>query len=170
MFSNTKSDLLRHERRHVENHRERYMRDDKTKRYRSRNNMAMKTPMHIIIAVSLMAGILGCRPESPPRDADSWEHLVAACKELVTDGERLDKEIWARENHLLPPAISKLSPQYVQIWRREGADVVDIQISGGFFHFGYLVVCHRNDPSFTPRKGRKWRIREVATDVFEYKE
>ena len=130
----------------------------------------MKRLMCTIITVSLMAGILGCQPEPPPRDADSWVRLVAACKELVADGERLDKEIWARENQLLPPAISNLSPQYVQIWRREGADVVDIQISGGFIHFGYLVVCHRNDPSFTPRKGRRWRIREVAPDVFEYKE
>ena len=78
--------------------------------------------------------------------------------------------MWVRENHLLPPAISELSPQFVGIRRLEEAVAVDIQITGGFIHFGYLVVCHRNEPSFIPRKGSGWRIREVAPDVFEYKE
>ena len=128
----------------------------------------IKMRMHIIIAVSIVAGILGCRPK--PRDTDSWVHLVAACKELVAEGERLDKQMWVRENHLLPPAIAELSPRYVGIRTMEGVVVVDIRISGGFFHFGYLVVCHSNNPMFVSQAGRGWRVREVAPDVFEYKE
>lgn len=130
--------------------------------------ITLKKTVPLIILISLVVSIWCCRPE--PRDADSWARIVTACKELVAEGERLDKEMWVRENHLLPPAISELSPRYVGIRTMEEAVVGDIQITGGFMHFGYLVVCHRNDPSFVPKKGQSWRIRKITPDVFEYKE
>jgi hypothetical protein len=93
--------------------------------------------------------------------------LVADCQKLAEEGVKLGKEYWAAHEPL-PTSIAALEPQYVKLSADEWATVVDIQLSGGFMHRGYLVVCASKDPEFMPQKGRRWRITKIAPGVYHY--
>lgn len=122
----------------------------------------------VVVAIS---GIFGCGPKGnmSVEPLSRSTNLVVACQSLVAEGARLSKDTWMK-GEVLPETISKLTPQYVQVLVTDEATVVDIQISGGFRHQGLLVVCSSKLPSFTPTKGRGWRIKKVGAGVFEYKE
>ena len=77
--------------------------------------------------------------------------------------------MWVKDDWL-PTTIAQLSPQCVRVRNTEEAVVVNIQVSGGFQHFGFLVVCSSRESNFKPTTGRNWRIREIAPNVFEYAE
>lgn len=96
-------------------------------------------------------------------------NLVADCQKLAEEGAKLGKEFWSSTDPL-PPTITALAPQSVHLSVREWATVVDIQVSGGFNHRGYLVVCTSKDLNLVPAAGRNWRITKIAPGVFEYLE
>jgi hypothetical protein len=97
-------------------------------------------------------------------------NLVAECVKLANDGKAQGKDLWMASDPL-PTTIKSLSPQCVQLMTDSTKNVViDIQLSGGFEHRGYLVVCAKEVPSFIPHKGNNWRITQIAPDVFEYRE
>ena len=64
------------------------------------NGQEIKMNKRIITIVIVVAGIWGCRPES--RDAASWEHLVAACKEAA-DAARPPRRASRRRPGPRPP-------------------------------------------------------------------
>lgn len=128
----------------------------------------------LAVALLVFALCAGCgksgRQTNPTAQAN-MTNLVAECEALARDGAAQGKDTWMPTD-TLPPTIKALSPQLVQLRVTESppATVVDIQISGGFQHRGYLVVCANKDPNFVPQKGRNWRITKIAPGVFEYRE
>ena len=96
-------------------------------------------------------------------------HLIKDSQLLVSEKLQTGKDFWTLSDGL-PESISKLSPQFATIQEKKEATIIDIQISGGFQHFGYLVVCSSETPDFVPTKGNNWHIRKVAENVFEYSE
>jgi hypothetical protein len=96
-------------------------------------------------------------------------NLLPDCRKLAEEGVRQGKETWTQDDPL-PASIKSLAPQYVQLHVTPASTVIDIQISGGFQHRGLLVVCASKDPTFTPTKGRNWRITKLSDGVYEYRE
>lgn len=130
----------------------------------------------IMVMLLALSSVVSCNPTTctPAKPLSGspetcGTNLVVACQSLVAGGARLSKDTWMK-GEVLPESIKKLKPQYVQVHLTEEATVVDIQISGGFRHQGFLVVCSSKLPSFTPTKGGGWRIIKVGAGVFEYKE
>lgn len=124
----------------------------------------------VALAVAVLCG--GCGRSTSltnPTAQTNMTNLVAECQKLVTEGVKNGKEFWSSTDPL-PPTIAAFSPQRVHLSVREWATVVDIQVSGGFSHRGYLVVCASKDPNFVPTTGRNWRITKIAPAVFEYRE
>jgi len=121
--------------------------------------------------------VIGCTKPGTLQNANApstpqmFRNLITQSKELANDGIAKGKETWTPADPL-PPAIRSLAPQVVQL--RTGnsprTSVLDIQTSGGFQHRGYLVVCATEDPNFIPTKGRNWRIKKLAPELFEYQE
>jgi hypothetical protein len=137
--------------------------------------MAMKTTTVILAMVFGLTGLLGCRPGNvahvaPLRNYSEacFANLIEDCRKLAADGIKAGKEQWQKEDNL-PATVAGLSPQFVEVRETEDVTVVDIQIYGGFRHFGYVVVCSSRTPDFVPRKSN-WRVRKVAENVFEYSE
>lgn len=104
-------------------------------------------------------------------EAQRWADLVTDCRTLFHDGQIQKRDTWTNKDPL-PPMLQSLSPQFVQVRTTESpsAVIVNIQLSGGFQHHGYLVVCASRDPNYVPQQGRGWRIVKIAPSVFEYQE
>lgn len=133
----------------------------------------MRAPLAIaLVASSLLCGT-SCKPRGnatpPAASLVNMTNLLADCQKLAADAAKEGREFW-NPNDPLPPTIKLLSPQFVQLEVKSYATIVDIQVSGGFNHRGYLVVCASKDMNFVPRKGRNWRITKIAPGVFEYRE
>ena len=93
--------------------------------------------------------------------------LRAECEALANQGEKT----WTSSDPL-PATVKSLAPQIVEVRKTEQppATVVDIQVTGGFQHHGYIVIVTNNGPEFVPRVGRDWHVTEVAPRVFQYTE
>lgn len=66
-----------------------------------------------------------------------------------------------------PPIIKSFKPQYVAVFKGE-PNIVELQIRGGFFHYGLIVVCKKNDNEIIPHS--HWRVKRLAESVFEFRE
>ena len=95
--------------------------------------------------------------------------IVQACSGLASDARATGKEFFD-DLKSLPKPIQSLKPQIVHVVELQGNVYVDIQLRGGFQHYGYLVVVPPSDPGFRPTTGRNWDIREVTENVYEYEE
>ncbi|MFO1513959.1 MAG: hypothetical protein U1F83_13750 [Verrucomicrobiota bacterium] len=124
----------------------------------------------VLAALSLCVGC-GKAANKPmkPTAQTNMTNLVADCQKLAAEGATQGKEFWGSTDPL-PPSIAAFSPQRVHLSVWEWATIVDIQVSGGFSHRGYLVVCTSKDPNLVPAAGRNWRITKIAPAVFEYRE
>lgn len=132
----------------------------------------MKTVAYALALFFCLHLFGGCgRPITTSRDTVIQMHtnLIAECSLLVEQGVREGKDVWT-SGETLPPSIRKMEPQYVKLIITSSSTVIDIQLSGGFEHKGFLVVCSSEDPAFVPSKGRGWRITRIADGIFEYTE
>lgn len=136
----------------------------------------MKTNTLLLAVGIISAGLAGCHPNIPSKRGSFLEQfgisasdLKADCNLLVSENVQTGKDAW-EISEKLPEHLSHLSPQFVHLRVLNAATVVNIQISGGFNHQGLLVVCARQDADFVPVTGRNWKIKKIATDVYEYKE
>jgi len=136
--------------------------------------MAMKMlfAVMVIVAISLSSG---CRRTGTERVGSANlidTNLVISCQAFVEKGKQQGIELWMKGDPVdnLPESIRMMAPQCVEILVTDSATVVDIQLSGGFRHNGYLVVCHSKEDSFVPTRGRRWRITKIAEGVFKYVE
>jgi hypothetical protein len=134
--------------------------------------MAMKLARSTIIALWLFM-VYGWQDENTPKATSTAQinmsNLVQEARQMAADGAKSNKTFWTRDESL-PPTIKSLSPQFVELSVSEGHSVLDVQVSGGFQHIGYLIVCSPTSSSFIPRKGRNWRITKLDEGVFEYRE
>lgn len=97
-------------------------------------------------------------------------NLIAECEVLAHEGASKGQMTWTSHDPLTT-TIKSLSPQLVTVTTQAEATLVNIQVSGGFRHRGYLVVCTSRNRDFVPVTGRhNWRIAKVAPRVFEYRE
>jgi hypothetical protein len=123
----------------------------------------------IAAAIYLYQGLpaayrFGYSMEKTIENAGGVEALVSECYQLSAIHK---EEFLSRTNY--PPTIAALAPQVVHI-RRIEPPLIDIQLSGGFYHHGLMVVCDSNALTFTPTKGQYFTIRKLRDLVFEYKE
>ena len=103
-----------------------------------------------------------------PMDDARAQELRDASARLVEEW-RLTGE-YAVDLAAVPKVIADLAPQFVTIRSIQGNVVVNVQVSGGFVHQGYLVVVTRADPAFQPRTGRNWRHDRLSDDITWYSE
>lgn len=144
-------------------------------------------PVAYVIGI-LIWFVIGPSFYTLPKIADV-PRLVSDCRELakkwVEDGEESwmahEEGIWdATFEKLLdmdtpasmPATILELSPQIVKLQDSNEVLAIDIQVTGGFNHAGYLVICEIRDPNYVPLMGGGggWRTTRVAEDIYSYKE
>lgn len=96
--------------------------------------------------------------------------LQRDCRLYFERSVQRGREAWVMtmgDSNGLPPTIAALRPQTV-VADRTDLPVVNIQLSGGFNHYG-LLVCVTNTPAnFWPRS--KWLVSKIAEGVFVYRE
>ena len=128
-----------------------------------------------IVVAALSAGLFLALKEMVTSPSNQSSHpvktsvLLSECQELQVQAQPEGKSLWTAGDPL-PPATRSLSPQYVQLVVTPEASVVDIQISGGFSHRGFLVVLSSREPGYLPKKGRGWKMTSLGDGVFEYEE
>src|SRR2546428_7234858 len=131
-----------------------------------RDKLAMKIRRWLWL-IGLPVGLcLGCgrSSEQNAQVQIKFASLVAECRELARDGASKGKDMWNADDSL-PPTVKSLSPQFVDLLVSSTATIIDIQVSGGFRHRGYLVVCESKDPNLVPEKSPNWRVTRLAPDV-----
>jgi hypothetical protein len=129
--------------------------------------------VRLILAILSAAMIIGCSraPTLPARiqSAGGEAALKRECQSILDEHQKTQKEFWMPKDSTLPPTIAALQPQVVHATRYDRFPMVDIQVSGGFYHHGLMVVLTNTPPDFMPRKS-SWRVTKIGDGVFEYRE
>jgi hypothetical protein len=129
-------------------------------------------PLIAILSLAMLIGS-GCSRgltlTSRIQSAGSEAALVRGCQSILVEHRITQKEFWMPKDSALPPTIAALQPRVVLATRYGDVPMVDIQVSGGFYHHGLMVVLTNTPPEFMPRKS-SWRVTKISDGVFEYRE
>ena len=100
--------------------------------------------------------------------------LRAACQELKPALlESRDRILLFRDVELPPEnPLHKLRPQFIILGSHDGTDVYTIQISGGFYHAGYIIFDDKDKAPEKLRYGQNgnWKVKHIGEGVFVYQE
>ena len=77
---------------------------------------------------------------------------------------------WKGSDVRLPPTIRSLMPLRVILYTNPPPALIDIRMSGGFYHHGLIIICTTNGSYNERRYGNNWILKPVVDYIYEYKE